>query len=125
MYRHVTEEVGVSPLGSDGGVLYRARVRELVAAGRSFARIDDGEVLFKAEIGAVSDQVCQVQGVWVHPEHRGTGLAGPGMAAVVSLAEERVAPIVSLYVNGFNVPARRCYDRVGFSQVGSFTTVLF
>ena len=31
-----TEEVGVSPLGADGGVLYRARVRELVMSGRAF-----------------------------------------------------------------------------------------
>ena len=120
-----TEEVGVSPLGSDGGVLYRARVRELVAAGRSFARIQNGTVLFKAEIGAVSERACQVQGVWVHPDHRGTGLSGPGMAAVVDQATATLAPVVSLYVNGFNAAARRAYERVGFAQVGTFTTILF
>lgn len=120
-----TEEVGVSPLGNDGGVLYRARVRELVAAGRSFARIEDGQVLFKAEIGAVSDQACQVQGVWVHPSHRGSGLAAPGMASVVDQARADVAPVVSLYVNAYNEPARRAYHRVGFQQVGTFATVLF
>ncbi len=36
-----TEEVGVSPLAGDGGLLYQARVAELVGAGRSFARVDD------------------------------------------------------------------------------------
>jgi predicted GNAT family acetyltransferase len=120
-----TEEVGVSPLGTDGGVLYRARVRELVAAGRSFARIENGQVIFKAEIGAVSGQACQLQGVWVDPGYRGTGLSAQGMAAVVSAAQESLAPVVSLYVNGFNVPARRAYDRVGFTQIGAFATVLF
>ena len=35
-----TEEVGVSPLGSDGGSAYRARVGELIGAGRAFARIE-------------------------------------------------------------------------------------
>lgn len=120
-----TEEVGISPLGTDGGVLYRARVRELVAAGRSFARIENGQVVFKAEIGAVSGRVCQLQGVWVDPAHRGTGLAAKGMAAVVAAAQESLAPVVSLYVNGFNVPARRAYDRVGFTQIGAFATVLF
>src|SRR3954467_7603633 len=49
-----TEEVGVSPTAGDGGVLYRARVEELIAQGRSFARIEDGRVLFKAEIGAAT-----------------------------------------------------------------------
>ncbi|NEE20912.1 DUF4081 domain-containing protein, partial [Streptomyces sp. SID7499] len=46
-----TEEVGISPLAGDGGLLYQARVAELIGAGRSFARIDDGKVVFKAEIG--------------------------------------------------------------------------
>ena len=62
-----TEEVGVSPLRGDGGAGYRARVTELVRAGQSLAWIEDGQVLFKAEIGAVSRAVCQVQGVWVRP----------------------------------------------------------
>ena len=37
-----TEEVGVSPTVGDGGATYRARVAELIAAGRAFARIEDG-----------------------------------------------------------------------------------
>src|ERR1700735_1280446 len=49
-----TEEVGVSPLAGDGGASYRARVSELVRAGRAFARIDDGRVIFKAEVGAAT-----------------------------------------------------------------------
>ena len=81
-----TEEVGVSPLGPDGGVAYRARVAELIALGRAFARIEDGQVMFKAEIGAVTPHACQVQGVWVRPELRGQGLAVAGMAAVVNEA---------------------------------------
>ncbi|HUW17503.1 MAG TPA: GNAT family N-acetyltransferase, partial [Actinomycetes bacterium] len=32
---------------------------------------------------------------------------------------------VSLYVNAWNVAARRSYERVGFDQVGCFSTVLF
>ena len=120
-----TEEVGVSPLGTDGGLLYRARVRELVKSGRAFARIEDGKVLFKAEVGAASHQACQVQGVWVHPDHRGSGLSAPGMAAVIASAREAIAPVVSLYVNGYNEPALRAYERAGLRQVGQFSTVLF
>src|SRR5205823_1051044 len=70
-----TEEVGVSPVGADGGRAYRARVNELIAVGRAFARIEDGQVVFKAEIGSVTPLACQVQGVWVRPELRGRGLA--------------------------------------------------
>ncbi len=120
-----TEEVGVSPLGPDGGGAYRARVRELIDAGRAYARIEDGRVVFKAEIGAVTPYACQVQGVWVRPELRGRGLAEAGMAAVVTDALRRVAPVVSLYVNDYNRPARAAYRRVGFTQTATFASVLF
>lgn len=120
-----TEEVGVSPVGVDGGASYRARIAELVRAGRAYARIEGGRVLFKAEIGSSSGRVCQVQGVWVPPDLRGRGLAAPGMAAVVEQARRDVAPVVSLYVNDFNQAARATYRRVGFSDVGAFMSVLF
>ena len=120
-----TEEVGVSPLAGDGGAAYRARVSELVRAGRAFARIEDGQVIFKAEVGAATPQVCQIQGVWVRPEFRGRGLAAPGMAAVVIEARRSISPVVSLYVNDFNTPARAAYRRSGFLEVGEFMSVLF
>ncbi|MFW6639394.1 GNAT family N-acetyltransferase [Nocardiopsis algeriensis] len=120
-----TEEVGVPPDSGDGGALYRARVEELVRTGRAFARIEDGRVVFKAEIGAVTEHACQVQGVWVHPELRGRGHSVPGMAAVVRYALAEIAPRVTLYVNDFNAPARAAYGRVGFRQVGEVMSVLF
>ena len=120
-----TEEVGVSPLGPDGGSSYRARVAELIRMGRSFARIEDGRVLFKAEIGSTPSAACQVQGVWVPPEMRGHGLSAPGMAAVVVAARADIAPVVSLYVNDFNTAARASYARTGFRERGAFMSVLF
>lgn len=124
-----TEEVGYSPLGADGGAAYSMRICEIVERGLSFVRtqVVDGEpvVVFKAEIGALFGAVAQVQGVWVHPQFRGQGLAAPGMAAVVCHLRELGYPIVSLYVNDYNSRALRTYQRVGFTQVGTFTTVLF
>ncbi len=120
-----TEEVGVSPLAGDGGVAYRARVSELIRSGRAFARVEDGQVIFKAEVGAATPLACQVQGVWVHPGVRGRGLAAPGMAAVVTQARRAISPVVSLYVNDFNAPARATYHRAGFTEVGEFMSVLF
>ncbi|WP_204055559.1 GNAT family N-acetyltransferase [Microbispora corallina] len=120
-----TEEVGVSPDNGDGGALYRSRVAELIRIGRSYARIEDGQVVFKAEIGAVTPQACQIQGVWVHPEMRGRGHAAAGMAAVVEQALKYFAPLVTLYVNDFNLPARAAYRRVGFQEVDTFMSVLF
>jgi predicted GNAT family acetyltransferase len=120
-----TEEIGVDPRAGDGGASYRARVAELIASGRAFARFEDGEVVFKAEIGALSRSVGQIQGVWVHPERRGRGLGTLGTAAVVGRLANDMGRIASLYVNSFNSPALAVYRRIGFRQVGRYATVLF
>lgn len=120
-----TEELGVSPEANGGATLYRARVAQLIAKGHAFAHIEDGVVLFKAELGAFTDQAAQVQSVWVAPSHRGTGLAAPSLAAVCAIALADVAPVVTLYVNDHNVPARRTYERVGFTEHCRFATILF
>jgi len=116
-------EVGVDPRLGDGGRGYRRRVSSLIAAGRAWARFENGEVVFKAEVGSQSPTVSQIQGVWVHPEWRGKGLgtAGTATLAAVIVGTGRIA---SLYVNGFNTVARATYDRIGFVEVGTFATVL-
>ena len=119
------EEVGADPDAGDDGARYRARVEDLVRRGRSFALVEDGRVVFKAELGALAHDVAQVQGVWVHPDRRGEGLGTAGTAAVVRLTRERAADVVSLYVNDYNTAARAAYARVGFREVGTFSTVLF
>lgn len=118
------EEVGVDPGIGDGGRSYRARVAELIALGRSFAWIEDGQVLFKAELGAVSGEAAQIQGIWVRPDLRDRGIGQSGTAAVVA-ATLSLVPVVSLYVNDYNTRARAAYTKVGFSQVGSYASVLF
>jgi predicted GNAT family acetyltransferase len=120
-----TDEVGVSPVAGGAGSAYRARVADLVQSGRAFARIEEGRVVFKAEVGTATEAACQIQGVWVARDRRGLGLSEPGMAAVVQLARASIAPVVSLYVNDFNTAARKAYAAVGFEQVGTFATILF
>lgn len=117
------EEVGIDPRANDGGRGYRHRVASLIAAGRAWAHIEDGQVVFKAEVGSVSSRCGQIQGVWVNPEFRGQGHGITGTAAVAEsiMASGRIA---SLYVNSFNTIARSTYSRVGFRQVATFATVL-
>lgn len=140
------EEVGISPL-TFGSSQYSMRVQELVAQGHTVVRMSnslpdelaqlvssaDGDfgrqsaqpVAFKADFGAVTAQVAQVQGVWVNPLLRGHGLAKPAMAATVALGLSQIAPVVSLYVNDYNTRALAVYKGIGFEQVGEYATVLF
>ncbi len=119
-----TEEMGVSPEAGGAPGAYRARVAQLITQGRLLARIENGRVLFKAEIGAVTPAACQVQSVYVDRVCRGRGLATQGMATVVATTLRAWAPIVTLYVNADNAAARRVYDTVGFERTGTFATVL-
>lgn len=120
-----TEEVGVSPEVGGNSELYRARVTQLMSRGWSFARFEEGRLIFKAEVACATPDAAQVQGVWVPPDRRGEGLAVSGMAAVVKLVQDQVAPVVSLYVNEWNEPARRAYGTVGFRETARFSTVMF
>ncbi|NYH77923.1 hypothetical protein FHR84_001245 [Actinopolyspora biskrensis] len=118
------EEVGVDPRSGGGAANYRARVADLIASGRAFARFENGQVVFKAEIGALSGTVGQIQGVWVHPERRGSGLGTAGTAAVVEHVVRVLGRTASLYVNDYNVAARAAYRKIGFRRGGTFSTVL-
>jgi len=117
------EEIGYPPYRGSGH-LYRQGIASLVRDGHTFVRVEDGEVVFKADVGSVALGVAQVQGVWVAPRWRGKGLAVPAMASVVEQIRAEIAPVVTLYVNDFNTPARATYARVGFTGIGSFATVL-
>ncbi len=116
-------EVGIDPRAGDGGRGYRRRVAGLIAAGRAWARFERGRVIFKAEVGSQSPAVGQIQGVWVHPDRRGRGIGSAGTAALAG-AIVRSGRVASLYVNSFNTIARATYARIGFTEVGTFATVL-
>ncbi|MCX6404788.1 MAG: GNAT family N-acetyltransferase [Actinobacteria bacterium] len=120
-----TNEVGLSPLAKGGGMSYRNRINELISNRRSFVRIDNDQIAFKAEVGCVGADVAQLQGVWVNPDLRGQGVGRHALASVVKYVLQDIAPTVSLYVNDFNRNAIAMYEKVGFKQVDSFATVLF
>jgi hypothetical protein len=81
-------------------------------------------VVFKAEAGIVGGGVAEIQGVWVQPTLRGRGFGRAGVAEVVDLVQDGLAPTVSLYVNDYNDRAIRAYEAVGFQRVGTFATVM-
>ncbi len=120
-------EVGYDPL-EHGRAGYEERLRRLIRLGRSYVQFGViagvRQVVFKAEAGAVGGGVAELQGVWVHPNLRGKGFGRSGVAEVVDLVHETLAPTVSLYVNDYNARAIRAYEAVGFERVGTFATVM-
>lgn len=121
------EEVGYDP--SEHSNSYMLRTRSLIRHRRTYIKLSEGEdgeprVIFKADIGALAGGVAQIQGVWTVPDMRGQGIATAGLASVIRqvLADEQIR-YVSLYVNHYNVPALRVYEKLGFRHVSDWATV--
>ncbi len=118
-----TAEIGYPPFTGSGRV-YRDMLLTLIDRGRTYVVVEDGRVLFKADVGSVALGCAQVQGVWLEPELRGRGLSVPLMAGVVEQVMADLAPYVTLYVNDFNAAALATYRHIGFVDTGEFSTVL-
>ncbi|MEQ3552456.1 GNAT family N-acetyltransferase [Pseudonocardia nematodicida] len=58
-------------------------------------------------------------GMWVHPEHRGTGLSRLLVGAVVHLSREQGYAALDLKVEPANAHAIAVYRRIGFAVVES------
>lgn len=119
-----TEEVGFDPIARYGDG-YAARLRALIAGQRSAIVTDvNGRVIFKADAGIVNLDAAQVQGVWLHPDYRGYGLAKPFFAAAAQILQH-CYPHLSLYVNDYNARALAMYRGTGWEQIGQFSTIIF
>ena len=92
--------------------------------GRSWAWIEDGVVLFKAEASAWTPSAVQLQQVWVDPAARGQGHASRGLRDLIRLLLEGT-PTVTLFVRRENEPAIRLYESIGMRHVLDYRSVLF
>ena len=103
---------------------FTANVRAMIDRGLWWVGESYGRLCFFCNVGPWSPQTAQLQGIWTPAEMRGKGLATAALSAVC----ERLlglSPSLSLYVNDFNEKAIALYERVGFSTVAEFQTILF
>lgn len=115
-----TDEIGSSPFKFGPG--YERFVMDRLTRGDAYGIVEDGRVLFKADLGPQTGGQAQLQGVWLAPDLRGRGLSVPALAGMLRLARLRF-PQISLYVNDFNTPAVRAYERLGFREISAFATI--
>jgi RimJ/RimL family protein N-acetyltransferase len=120
--RMIEAELDYNPRTS--GTEFDANVRTMIERGLWWVGLCDDEPAFFCSEGPRSAQTLQLQGIWTRPEMRGRGIATRALGSICSRLLRDV-PTLSLYVNGFNVPAIALYERVGFAGVGEFKTLLF
>ena len=116
-----TDEIGASPYKHGPG--YDGHVKERLRSRDAWGVVDsNGRVMFKADLGPRVGDHAQLQGVWLDPSLRGRGQSAALLSGMLIQAQEH-HPVISLYVNDFNTPAIRLYERLGFQEVGSLSTV--
>ncbi len=106
------EDEGQDPRTKDYS-LWQRTIEVLVAQRRIWIATEDDQLAFVIEIGTRCSKGTQIGSTYVPKKFRGRGYATQGMRAIVNnlLGDTQ---FVSLLVNEGNIPARKCYQRVGF-----------
>lgn len=103
--------------------LFQSRIEERIRRRRDFVLFENGRLVFKANVAALSPQGGHIEGVYTTPEARGRGIGLAGCAWVTRWILER-APMATLLVNEDNYGARRIYERLGFGGRYPSRTIL-
>ena len=100
-------------------VISRFHTERIIAQEQVLVAEIGGRLVGKINTNARAFTRCQIGGVYVHPDYRGRGIAQRMSGEfTASLAAQGLG--VSLFVRKTNDSARRVYERIGFSQAGSY-----
>lgn len=117
------EESGSNPLKNDSrGVSMRTARR--IEQGRVWVLVKDGRIIFKADVISETPEAIFLEGVYVHPEERGRGLASRCMTQLGHILLERAASLI-LVVNQENRRALALYEKINYKLRSPYLTIYF
>jgi predicted GNAT family acetyltransferase len=120
--RLAEDESGVNPLDTDPEG-FRARCLRRIEQGRVWVVVSDGgRLLFKADVQADTPEVVYLEGVYVNPTERGTGI---GRRMMTRLGYELLLHTrrVCLLANEENERAQAFYRNCGYKLRGVYDTI--
>lgn len=117
------EDEGYDPRKNDIG-LWQQTIEVLIAQRRIWVATQNDQLSFVIEIGTRCSKGTQIGSTYVPKTFRGQGYATRGMRAIVNHLLQDSA-FVSLLVNEGNIPARKCYERVGFEYGDAYQLFAF
>lgn len=114
-------ESGVNPLETDPEG-FRARCLRRIEQGRTWVVVEGGRLLFKADVQADTPEVVYLEGVYVNPTERGTGI---GRRMMTQLGFELLPHTrrVCLLANEENERAHAFYRHCGYKLRGVYDTI--
>lgn len=115
------EESGVNPLEKDPEG-FRQRCTHRIEKGRTWVLVQNGALLFKADVISDTPEVTYLEGVWVNPDERGKGY---GLRCLSQLAQTLLSRSQSLclLVNETNTAAQLFYKRAGYKLRSAYDTI--
>jgi uncharacterized protein len=115
------EESGVDPREVDPEG-FRRRCLRRIEQGRTWVVIEDGKLMFKADIISETSDVVYLEGVWVNEEKRSNGYGASCMSELSRSLLKR-AKSVCLLVNYKNTNAQAFYRRCGYQFRATYLTI--
>jgi predicted GNAT family acetyltransferase len=115
------EESGVNPLETNAEG-FRQRCARRIEQGRVWVLVEDGRLVFKADVITDAPDVMYLEGIYIQEEMRGRGL---GLRCLSQLSRNLLARTRSLtvLVNERNHPALKLYARAGFRTRSNYDTI--
>ena len=115
------DESGIDPLAADPDG-FRQRCARRIEKGQTWVWVEEGRLMFKAEVITDTPEVVYLEGIWVDPAERGKG---HGLRCMSQLSRELLKRTgsVCLLVNENFQAARRFYNKAGFKTVSYFDTI--
>jgi len=115
------DENGIDPLQVDPEG-FRQRCARRIEQGQTWVWIENGRLIFKAEVLTDTSQVCYLEGVWVDPDERGKGIGSRCMTHLGRRLLMRSSS-VCLLVNEKSESARALYRSAGYKFIGCYDTI--
>ncbi|MEK6302124.1 MAG: GNAT family N-acetyltransferase [Acidobacteriota bacterium] len=117
----IAEESGVNPLDVDPDG-YRERWLRRIEQDRVWVWMEDGRLIFNADIISDTPECIYLEGVYVSPEERGKGYGLRGLSQLGGILLERTRSLC-LFVNEQNHRAQAFYHRAGYARAGQYDTI--
>lgn len=115
------EESGVNPLDADPQG-FRVRCERRIKQERVWVWVEQGQLIFKADIIAETPDVIYLEGVYVDLKERGKGYGSRCLSQMArSLLQRTVA--ISLLVNEEHRGAQAFFQKAGFKRRGYYDTI--
>ncbi len=115
------DESGINPLERDAEG-FRQRCCRRIEQGRTWVVVQEGNLLFKADIISDTEEVIYLEGVWTNQKLRGSG---HGINCMSQLSKELLqrTKAISLLVDQRNKRAQAFFRKCGFRLLTTYDTI--